>query len=85
MTRVERLGDDGIDDRIAEELEALVVGASRLGVLVEVAAMDERLLEDGEVADGEAEAACQLLGRSHRERRAFDSRATVPYDACSSM
>ena len=65
MARVERLGDGQVDDGVAEELEALVVAARRVAVLVEPAGVDERLLEQVQVADREAEPRREGLGGAH--------------------
>ncbi len=63
------VGDREVDDDVAEELEALVVAARRVAVLVEPAAVDECLLEKVEVADGKAEALRECGCRAHRSRR----------------
>ena len=51
------VGDREVDDDVAEELEPLVVTAGRVAVLVEPAAVDERLFEEVEVADRECRGA----------------------------
>jgi hypothetical protein len=48
---VQRLGDGEADDDVAEELQAFVVAAPQLAVLVEPAGVGERLLQQVEVAD----------------------------------
>ena len=65
MARVERLGDGQVDDGVAEELEALVVAGGGVGVLVLPAGVDERLLEQVEVADREPEPRREGLGGTH--------------------
>ena len=61
----QRLGHREADHRVAEELEPLVVAARGIGVLVEPAAVDERLREQVAIADGEPEALDQRVGRMH--------------------
>ena len=55
MAGVQRLGDGQVDHGVTEELEALVVAERGVAVLVVPARVDERLLEQVEVADREAE------------------------------
>ena len=54
MSGVERLGDGKVDHRISQELEALVVTGRLVTVLVMPAGVDEGLLEQVEVTDGQA-------------------------------
>ena len=63
---VERLGHGEADHRVPEELQPLVVPARGVGMLVEPAAVDERLREQVAIADGEPEALRQRVGRVHR-------------------
>jgi hypothetical protein len=51
MADEQGLGHDKADDRVAEVLEALVVGRRVCGVLVQVAAVNERLAEKRRVAE----------------------------------
>ena len=64
---VQRLRHRQVHDGVPKELEALVVTGSGVRVLVEPAGMDERLLEQVEIADGEAESFPDDLSRTHRE------------------
>ena len=66
MALVERLGHGQAHDGVAEELEALVVARRGVGVLVQPAAVDERLPEQVAIADGKPEALRQGVGRVHR-------------------
>ena len=66
MAAVQRLGDREAHDGITEELEALVVAGGRVGMLVQPAAVDERLAQQVAVADGKPEALRQGVGRVHR-------------------
>ena len=52
VAQVERLGHGEADHRVPEELQPLVVPPSGVGVLVEPAAVDERLREQVAIADG---------------------------------
>ncbi len=61
----QRLGHGEVHHRVPEELEPLVVTAGGLGMLVEPAAVDERLREQVAIADGEPEAFRQRVGRVH--------------------
>jgi hypothetical protein len=63
------LGDGQADDDVAEELEPLVVAAGLVRVLVEPAAVDERLLDEAEIPDREAEAFGDGGCGTHRSRR----------------
>jgi hypothetical protein len=65
---VELLRDDQADDGVAEELEALVVAARRVRVLVEPRAVNEGAGKQGRVAKGEPEPFSEL-GRSTRRGR----------------
>src|SRR5207237_5024633 len=60
-------GDGEADDGVAEELQPLVVSARGLRMLVEVAAVDERLLEQVEVANREPEALREGGRPAHRD------------------
>ena len=62
---VERLGDGQVDDGVTEELEAFVVAARGIAVLVVPARVDERLLEQVEVPDREPDPRREGLGGSH--------------------
>ena len=55
MAPVQLVADDDGDHRVAEELQPLVGRQARIGVLVEVAGVDERLAEARGVGEGEAE------------------------------
>ena len=63
---VEGLGDGEADDGVAQELEALVVTGRGVGMLVQPAAVDERLGQQVAVVDGKPEALRQGVGRVHR-------------------
>ena len=61
---VQRLRDGEVHDGVTQVLEAFVVAARRVGVLVQPARVDERLLEQAFVSDGEARVAAAVrLGR----------------------
>jgi len=60
----QKLGDGEPQHPVAQELEALVVAA--LGGGLAHAGMGERLLEEGAILEGVAEAALQLLELSDR-------------------
>ena len=62
---VQGLGHGEADDGVAEELEALVVPGRGVGVLVQPAAVDQRLDEQVAIADGKPEALRQGVGRVH--------------------
>ena len=62
---VERLGDGEADHRVPEELQPLVVAPRGVGVLVEPAAVDERLREQVAITDRKPEALRQRVGRVH--------------------
>ena len=62
---VQRLGDGQVDDGVTEELEAFVVAARGVPVLVEPARMDERLLEQVQVPDRQADPRREGLGGTH--------------------
>ena len=66
MSGVEGLGDREVDHRVAEVLEALVVAAGTVAMLVVPARVDERLLEQVQVADGDAETFREALLRVAR-------------------
>ena len=68
VAQVHGLADGQVHDRIAEELEALVVGRCRVGVFVQVAAVDQRLVEETRIPEVEAEAARERGGRAHETR-----------------
>ena len=57
VAEVDGLADRQVHDGVAEELEALVVGRRRVRMLVQVAAVDERLMEEARILEVEAEAA----------------------------
>ena len=63
---VQGLGDGEADDGVAEELEPLVVTGRGVRVLVQPAAVDERLGQQVAVVDGKPEALRQGVGRVHR-------------------
>ena len=71
MARVQRLGDGEVHDGVTEELEAFVVAARGVGVLVQPAGVDESLLEQVQVADAEARSAPR---RPRRDARAVSDR-----------
>ena len=56
---VQVVGHDELDDRVAEIFQALVRAEGELFVLVQVGAVDERLLQNSRVAKVDAE---RLLG-----------------------
>ena len=62
---VEGLGHGEADHRVPEELQPLVVTPGGVGMLVEPAAVDERLREQVAIADGEPEALRQRVGWVH--------------------
>ena len=66
VAAVQRLGDGEADDGVAEELETLVVTRRGVGVLVQPAAVNERLGQQVAIVDGESEALRQCIGRVHR-------------------
>jgi hypothetical protein len=66
VARVECLRHGEVHDRVAEELEALVVAARRLGMLVEPAGVDEGLLQQVQVTNREPEAFREGGGPAHR-------------------
>ena len=68
MTGVQRLGDGQVDHGVTEELEAFVVAGRGVTVLVVPAGVDERLLEQVEVADRKAEPSPRGLRRDARSR-----------------
>src|SRR5438034_10571219 len=72
VTPEERLRDHQVDDRVTEIFEALVMGAGLVGVLVQVAAVDEGLLDEIEVAYRETEP----LGKDCRRTYEVRSRRT---------
>ena len=55
------LGGDQFEDRIAEVLEAFVVGRTALRVLIVVGTMGQRLPEQGNVVEADAERPLKLL------------------------
>jgi hypothetical protein len=57
----EVLGGDQFEDRIAEVLEAFVVGRTALRVLIVVGTMGQRLPEQGNVVEADAERPLKLL------------------------
>jgi hypothetical protein len=84
MEFVERLRDDEVDERVPEELEALVVARSPVRVLMEPAAVNQRPGQVPRVGEWDA----QSFGELARGWR----RITVPRNgsatgqlACSSM
>jgi hypothetical protein len=79
MAGVEDLGDRQVDHGVTEELEALVVAARALAMFVQPAGMDERLFEEGEVADREPEALREGGRPAHRGLRSNGQ------EECSSM
>jgi hypothetical protein len=66
MAGEQLVGDGQADDRVAEELEAFVVSARDVGVLVMPARMDERLFEEIEVADRESDPRREGVGWTHQ-------------------
>jgi hypothetical protein len=70
MGRVQGIGDRQVDDRIAEELEPLVVAGGIVGMLVQPARVDESLGDEVGVTDGETQPFRERGGWSHggRER-----------------
>ena len=61
----ERLRERKVDDRVAEEFEALVVPGNGVRVLVQPAGVDEGLLDEVGFADGEAQPLREGGGGSH--------------------
>ncbi len=59
-----RLGNDQRDNRVAQELEALVGQAGRR-LLVDVAAVNQRLRQQREVVEAEPQALGQVPRRRH--------------------
>jgi hypothetical protein len=57
----EVLGGDQFEDRIAEVLEPLVVGRAALRMFVVVRAMRQRLPQQGDVMETDAERPLELL------------------------
>ena len=72
VSRVQGAGDGQVHDRVPEVLEALVVTGRLVGMLVQPARMDERLLEQVEVADREAQTVGDGLSGSHVAARRVD-------------
>src|SRR5450756_1398911 len=68
MARVEGLGDNEADHRIAEELQALVVARRAIRVLVEPASVDQSALEQAGVTECNPKARGQRRGRARRGR-----------------
>ena len=77
MTGVQRLGDGQVDHGVTEELEAFVVAGRGVAVLVMPAGVDERLLEQVEVADREADPSREGLGGTHDPVGPADARASA--------
>ena len=71
MAAEECLRDHQVDDGVTQVLEALVVGACLVGMLVQEAAVDERLLDEADVANREPEAFGEGGRRAHRVCRAM--------------
>ena len=69
MTGEQGVRDHEVDDRIPEELEALVMTGCVLGMFVQPAGVRERLFKQSDVADGEAEACRKGPGGGHDARR----------------
>ena len=68
VATVDGLAYGEVHDCIAKELEALVVGRRRVRVLVEIAAVDESLVEEPLVGDIEPEPRRECSGRAHGSR-----------------
>ena len=66
---MERLGDHEIHHGVAEELEALVMAARLVGVLVEPRAVDEGAREEVRVAERQPESLGELGRGPRRDRR----------------
>jgi len=80
MAREQRLGHDEADDRIAEVLEPLVVRRRVCGVLVQEAAVNERLAEKRRVAERQTKA------RREARRMLWElDRRPSRQEVCSSM
>jgi hypothetical protein len=82
---VESLRDHQADDGVAEELEALVMAARLVGVLVEPRAVDEGAREEVRVSERQPESLGELGSRARRARclpRQGPGRGQL---ACSSM
>jgi hypothetical protein len=52
---VQVLGGDQLEDRIAQVLEALVVGQSAVRMLIDVGAVGQRLAQEGKVVETDPE------------------------------
>jgi hypothetical protein len=57
----EVLGGDQFEDRIAEVLQTLVVGRTALRMLIVVGTMGQRLPEQGNIVEADAERPLKLL------------------------
>jgi hypothetical protein len=68
MPGEELLGDRQVDDRVAEELQALVMSGSVLGMLVVPAGMDEGLPKQAQVSDRKADMRGECVGGRHSVR-----------------
>jgi hypothetical protein len=85
MPREQGLGDREVHHRIAKELEALIVIARSVGMLVQVTAVDERLVEKVRIPEGEAEPGRERGGGAGDDA-ALAGRVIWPrQEACSSM
>src|SRR5438105_3821675 len=69
MSGIEGLADREVDHRVAEIFEALVMAVRGVGVLVEIAAVDEGLVEEILVPYLEPEAGRERGRRAHRSDR----------------
>lgn len=58
---IEVLGCDQLEDGVAQILEPLVVGSAALRMLVVVGAMRQRLPEQGDVVEANAQCPLELL------------------------
>jgi hypothetical protein len=84
----EGVRDRQVDDGVAEELQPFVVADSGVLMLVEPAGVDERLAEQLQVADRDAEPAGKEGGAIQCAERLSGLRvanAGGRYDECSSM
>ena len=68
MAGEEGLRDGQVHDDVTEELEAFVVAAGGVGMLMQPARMDERLVEQVQVLDRQAEVRGDGRTRAHRRR-----------------
>jgi len=65
MTGVERLGDGQVDHGVTQEFKAFVVPERGVTMLVVPTRMDEGLLEQVDIPDGQPDPGCQGLGGTH--------------------